>query len=129
MEDASHLLQYRRFFALLFSVLPGLELMYGLAALMLWLFADVIGIEFGWGAGIAAITFALTLAVWLFAGLGIQKWAEDKSAGFLFALNLPFLLVFFGTMGWLFYASVIAGHEPGAAEHSRVIVETLRALG
>ncbi len=129
MDDASHLLQYRRFFGILFSVLPGLELTYGLAAVVLWLLADVIGVDFGWGAGLAGITFFLTLTGWLFVGMGIQKWAEDKTAGFLFGINVPFLLIFFGAMGWLFYESVIAGHEPGATEHhARALLETVRAF-
>ncbi len=128
MEDATHLLQYRRFFGILFSVLPGLELTYGLAGLVLWILADLAGLDFGWGAGLAAITFALTLSGWLFVGMGIQKWAEDKSAGFLFGINVPFLLIFAVAMGWLFYASVLAGHEPGAADNARLLVESARVF-
>lgn len=115
MDDASHLLQYRRFFGLLFSVLPGLELMYGLTFLAIWLFADVIQIPWGWGVGLGGLTFALTLTVWLFVGMGIQKWAEDKSGMFLFALNAPFLLIFFGFMGWLFVEIVLFAEGPGGA--------------
>src|SRR5690606_7623938 len=84
MEDASHLLQDRRFFGLLFSVLPGLELMYGLTFLVIWLFADVLQVPWGWGVGLGGLTFALTLVIWLFVGMGIQKWTEDKSGKFLF---------------------------------------------
>ncbi len=130
MEDASHLLQYRRFFGTLFSVLPGLELTYALSAFVLWLLADVIEIEWGWGIGVAGITFFLTLTAWLFVGMGIQKWAEEKTATFLFALNAPFLLVFFGFMFWLFYETVLNATQPGAApaEHARLVIEQLRAF-
>lgn len=131
MDDASHLLQYRRFFGTLFSVLPGLELTYALSALVLYLLADVAEIEWGWGVGFAGITFALTLAAWLFIGMGIQKWAEEKSATFLAILNAPFLVVFFGFMFWLFYETVINATSPGAMpadEHARMVVEQLRAL-
>lgn len=118
MEDASHLLQYRRFFGILFSVLPGLELTYGLAALVIWLLTDVVQIPWGWGVGLGAITYVTTFGVWLFVGMGIQRWAEDKSAKFLFLLNVPFLVVLFGFMGWLFYEIVLNSHslaEPPAA--------------
>ncbi|MCZ7683694.1 MAG: hypothetical protein M5U28_34965 [Sandaracinaceae bacterium] len=131
MDDASHLLQYRRFFGTLFSVLPGLELTYALSALVLYLLADVAEIEWGWGIGFAGITFVLTLSVWLFVGMGIQKWAEEKTATFLFILNAPFLVVFFGFMFWLFYETVINATSPGAApaeEHALLVLEQLRAL-
>lgn len=132
MDDASHLLQYRRFFGILFSVLPGLELTYGMSALVLWLLADVAEIEWGWGIGIAGITFALTLTLWLFVGMGIQKWAEEKTATFLFILNAPFLVVFFGFMIWLFVETVVNATQPGApaptAEHATYLVQQLRAL-
>ncbi|HEY8431113.1 MAG TPA: hypothetical protein VIL20_22190 [Sandaracinaceae bacterium] len=132
MEDASHLLQYRRFFGTLFSVLPGLELTYGLSALVLWLFADVAELDWAWGVGLAGITFAVTLSVWLFVGMFVQRWTEDKSATFLFLLNAPFLLIFFGFMGWLFWATVLNANSPGAmpeaTESAALVVDSLRRL-
>lgn len=129
MEDATHLLQYRRFFGLLFSVLPGLELMYGLTFLVIWIFADLIQIPWGWGVGLGGLTFALTLTVWLFVGMGIQKWAEEKTGMFLFALNVPFLLIFFGTMIWLFVEVVILAEGPGGGGHAMVLSNLRTAFG
>ncbi len=126
MEDASHLLQYRRFFGLLFSVLPGLELMYGLTFLVIWLFADVLQVPWGWGVGLGGLTFALTLVIWLFVGMGIQKWTEDKSGKFLFALNVPFLVILFVSMGWLFVEIVLFAEGPGG--HASTMLRALPGL-
>ncbi len=131
MEDASHLLQYRRFFGLLLSVLPGLELVYALSALVVWILGDLVLMEFGWALGLGAITFVLTFVIWLFAGMGIQKWVEDKSGMLLFLINLPFLLVFFAFMGWLFVATVIHAEPVGGAApaQSAVVQPLLQLLG
>jgi hypothetical protein len=129
MDDASHLLQYRRFFGTLFSVLPGLELTYALSALVLWVLGDIVLMEFGWALGLGAITFVLTFVIWLFVGMGIQKWVEDKSGTFLFVLNLPFLLIFFGFMGWLFVETVLGAEPVGGPSHSAVIQPLLQMLG
>jgi hypothetical protein len=128
MEDATHVMVYRKFFASLLAILPGLLLVYGLFSLTLFLLSDVAGIAWGWGIGISAIVFALTLSIWLFVGMAIQKWAEDKTGTFLFALNSPFILIWIAIMGWLFWVSVINASRPGEADegqgqHSALVVE------
>lgn len=129
MSDATHMLVYRRFFAVLFSVLPGLNMIVGLSALLLWLLADVVGMEWGWGVGLAAILFAILFVVWIVVGLGVQKWAEEKSTGLLFGLNAPFIVVDLGLLLWLFVEVVIgSGEEEGASEAARMLVETLQLL-
>lgn len=129
MSDAIHLQIYRRFFAVLLSVVPGLNLIVGLAALVLWLFADVIEVDWGFGVGLAAVTFAIAFVAWIFVGLGLQKWAEHKGAGLLFGLCAPFLLLDFVLMGWLFYASVFAEEEEAAATTAAWVIHTLSMLG
>jgi hypothetical protein len=132
MDDSTHTLVYRRFFAILASVLPGLNLVLGLAALVLWLFADVVMIEWGWAVGIAAIVLCATFIGWIFLGLGIQKWAESKPAGLLFGINAPFILIDAVFMVWLFIHTVLGAHGPGAeqegAEAARVVVQALSAF-
>ena len=115
MSDAIHLQVYRRFFAVLISVIPGVNLSLGLGALMLWLFADVIEIDWGVSVGIGAVTLAVVFLIWIFVGLGVQKWAEHKSAGLLFGLCMPFLLADGLFLGWLFYSVVIVGRQEETA--------------
>jgi hypothetical protein len=129
MEDASHLLQYRRFFGIIFSVLPGLELTYALAGVTMYVLGDVAGLDFGVSIGLSAIVFVLTFVGWLFAGTAIQKWTEDKPGMFLFGISSPFLLIFFGVMGWLFWAYVINAKAVGSAEHSELLRACLTTLG
>ncbi|HJL19168.1 MAG TPA: hypothetical protein RMH99_26120 [Sandaracinaceae bacterium LLY-WYZ-13_1] len=129
MSDNTHTRVYQRFFAILTSVIPGLNLVLGLAALVLWLFADIVMIEWGWAIGIAAIVLCITFIGWVFVGLGVQKWAEDKPAGLLFGINLPFLLADFGFMGWLFVRVVIGvGGHGEEAESAALVVQALSAL-
>ena len=127
MDDNSHTLVYRRFFGILASTLPGLNLVLGLAALTLWIFGDLVMIEWGWAVGIAAIVLCATFVAWVFIGLGVQKWAEDKSAGLLFGINAPFILVDAAFMGWLFWVTVIDAHGPGS-ESAEAAVRVAQAL-
>lgn len=127
MEDHSHLQVYRRFFGTLLSVVPGVNLVLGIAALVLWIFADLVEIEWGWAVGIAAVVLAICFVAWIFIGLGVQKWAESKSAGLLFGINAPFLLLDIGFMGWLFWDVVINAHGPGT-EAASVVVSALSAF-
>lgn len=130
MDDATHLLQYRRFFGLLLSVLPGLVMMFALTFGVIWVTADLIQIPWGWGIGLGGLTFALTLVGWLFLGMWIQRWAEDKSGKFLFALNLPFLLILAGFMGWLFVEIVINAEGPGGGgPQALMMLQSLAGLG
>lgn len=128
MEDTSHLLQYRRFFGTLFSVLPGLELVYGLSALLLYLLADTLMMDWGWAVGVAAIAFVVTFGIWLFVGTFIQRWVEDKSGTLLFILNLPFLVVLLGFLGWLFVATVINAEGPGSQGGHGALTQPLVTL-
>ena len=127
MENA-HTQVYRRFFAITLSVIPGVNLVLGLAALVLWLLADLAGMEWGWALGVAAIVLCLIFVGWIFVGLGVQKWAEDKSAGMLFGLNAPFMLVDFAFLAWLFWHTVVGFLMGGHEEEARVVVETLSRL-
>lgn len=128
MDDNSHTLVYRRFFTLLSSTLPGLNLVLGLAALTLWIFGDLVMIEWGWAVGIAAIVLCITFVGWVFVGLGVQKWAEDKSTGLLFGINAPFILVDAIFMGWLFWHTVIEAHGPGSEQAAETAVRVVQAL-
>ena len=125
MSDAIHLQIYRRFFAVLLSVVPGLNLVLGLAALVLWLFADVIEADWGFSVGLGAVTFAIAFVAWIFVGLGVQKWAEHKSAGLLIGLCAPFLAVDFVFMDWLLYSVLVGDREEEAA---RWVIQTLSML-
>lgn len=125
MDDATHLLQYRRFFAILFSVLPGLVLTYALSALVIWVVADVMLAPWGLAVGLAGLTFTLVLSAWLFIGMGIQRWTEDKSATFLFAVNAPFLVIFLGFMTWLFFAVVVNGPSLTDVEEHAALLRAL----
>jgi len=127
MSDSTHTLVYRRFFAILFSVLPGLNLVLGVGALVLFLLNDIVGMEWGWALGIAAIVLSVMFILWIFIGLGVQKWAEEKPAGMLFGLNAPFIVADLAFMGWLFVRVVIVGPEEAeaATEGARRIVESL----
>jgi hypothetical protein len=58
--------------------------------------------------------------------MGIQKWAEEKTGMFLFALNIPFLLIFFGAMTWLFIEVVILAEGPGG--HTAMMLSNLRTF-
>ncbi|MGE0786818.1 MAG: hypothetical protein AB7S26_14195 [Sandaracinaceae bacterium] len=107
MSEATHMHVYQRFFAVLISVLPGLNLVIGVSAFILWLFADAIEIEWGWAIGIAAVVFATLFILWIFIGLGVQKWAEEKPMGMLLGMNMPFILIDLGLMLWLFWQVVI----------------------
>lgn len=132
MDDNSHTLVYRRFFGILASTLPGLNLVLGLAALMLWVFADLVGMEWGWAIGIAAIILCFSFVGWLFVGVLIQQWAQDKSTGLLVAINAPFLLIDAVFMAWLFVHTVLGAHGPGTepegAETAIQLVQSLTVL-
>jgi hypothetical protein len=106
MEDDTHLLQYKRFFAVLLSVLPGMLVSYGLTAFVLWLFDDVLNM-FGVAAGLGGFVFFGTVVAWIFIGLMIQRWAEEKPMGFLAGLCSPFIIIIVVFMGWLFSATVL----------------------
>lgn len=110
MEDASHLLVYRRFFGLILTVLPGLDLCYIVAALVMALIGDALGADFGWAVGFGAIGFVLVLFAWIFIGPIIERWAEDKPMGLLAGASVPFILL---TLGGLlaFYIWVEALRE------------------
>ncbi|MEC7522105.1 MAG: hypothetical protein VYE22_19625 [Myxococcota bacterium] len=127
MENA-HTLVYRRFFAITLSVVPGLNLVLGIAALILYILADIVMMEWGWALGVAAIVLCLTFVGWIFVGLGVQKWAEDKSTGLLFGLNAPFMIVDFAFLAWLFWHTVIGFIMGGHEEEARAIVETISRL-
>lgn len=130
MDDAIHLKVYQKFFAILVSVLPGVNLVLGLSALFLFLFADVMGIEWGWALGIAAILLCVMFTGWIFVGIGIQKWAEEKGTGMLAGLCAPFILVDTLFMGWLFVETVIFASSPGGEDEEalRMVVEVVSAL-
>ncbi len=128
MSDSTHTLVYQRFFAVLFSVLPGLNLILGLSALTLYLLVDMGGLEWGWGVGISAIVLSILFLIWIFVGLGVQKWAEEKPAGMLFGLNAPFIVVDLALLGWLFKVSVINFLMGGEEESARVVIEALSSL-
>lgn len=128
MSDSTHLQVYQRFFAVLFSVVPGVNLVLGLAALVLWLLADLIGMEWGWAVGIAAVVLAVVFVAWIFIGIGVQKWAEEKPTGALAGMCAPFLIVDALFMGWLFVDVVIIGVEEPAAEGARLLAQTLQFL-
>lgn len=127
MSDATHLQVYRRFFAVLFSVVPGLNLLVAISGLVLWLLADVIELDWGIGIGVAAITFVTLGATWIFLGQRIQVWAAGKSTGLLAGLNAPFLLVDFAAMGWLLY-HVLTTPGPGAEEEAEAALQIVQAL-
>lgn len=129
MEDVSHLLQYRRFFGVLLSVLPGLEAAFGLSALTLFLVADALDGSWGLGIGLAALTFLLVLTIWIFVGQKIQEWAEDKSGMFLFGLCLPFLIIFFGAMTAIFMMPSSEHAAPAASHAAAMIAPVLAAFG
>lgn len=131
MDDSAHTQVYRRFFAVLLSVLPGLNLVLGVASGVIFLLNDILDLEWGWSIGAGAVALGLTFVVWVLVGLGIQKWAENKSAGMLFGLNAPFILVDGVIAGWLFFETVINASEPGspdAAEAALVVVQALSSL-
>lgn len=128
MSEATHLQSYQRFFAILFSVLPGLNLIVSVAGLVLWLIADVAEAEWGVGIGVAAVTFALLMILWVFLGIYVRDWAEQKPMGMLAGLCAPFILVDAIFMGWLFWYVVIAEHDPpaeGASALLRVVTTFL----
>lgn len=104
MDDASHVLVYRRFFGVLLTVLPGLVLCYILAGLIMLLIGDALDAGFGWAIGLGAAMFAIVLVGWIFIGSMIEKWTEEKSGMFLFGVSAPFLLILFGGFcGWYIY--------------------------
>src|SRR5688572_31236946 len=101
MEDASHVLVYRRFFGVLLTVLPGLVLCYIAAGLIMLLIGDALDAGFGWAAGIGAAMFTIVLVSWIFIGSMIERWTEEKSGMFLFGVSVPFLVILFGGFcGW-----------------------------
>ncbi|MCB9593491.1 MAG: hypothetical protein H6719_12225 [Sandaracinaceae bacterium] len=122
MSDATHLQNYQRFFAILFSVLPGLNVIVTVAGLVLWLVADVAEAEWGLGVGLAALTFAILTVVWIFVGIGVRTWAEQKPLGMLAGACAPFIIVDAIFMSWLFYFVVIAEHEEPAATSAAAIL-------
>ena len=128
MSEAIHLQNYQRFFAVLFSVIPGLNLVVGLAGLVLFLISVVADAEWGLGVGIAALVFAITAIIWIFLGIGVRSWAEQKPTGLLVGLCAPFLIVDAVFMAWLFYDVAIADHTPAAAESAMRVVEVLSAF-
>ena len=130
MSENIHTQVYQRFFAVLFSVIPGVNVVLGVSALVLWLLADIVEIEWGWAVGVAAIVLSLLFVGWIILGIGIQKWAEEKPTGALAGMCAPFLIVDAILMGWLFVDVVIIGPEEAeaASEGARVLVETLQFL-
>lgn len=129
MSDAIHLQIYQRFFAVLFSVIPGLNLIVGLAIFMLWLFADVLEVDWGVGVGVAGVAFSLGFVVWVFVGLAVQKWAEQKSTGLLFGLCLPFLAFDAVLTCLLLWQAIFAEHEEEASGAGMLIIRTLTMVG
>ena len=128
MSEQIHLQQYQRFFAILLSVLPGLNLILGLAGLVLWLIADVAQAEWGLGIGLAGLTFAVGGLVWVVVGIGVRTWAEQKPTGLLFGACAPFLVLDVFVMGYLFYYTVIADHSEEAAETVMVVVRAVSQI-
>ena len=128
MSEATHLQSYQRFFAILFSVLPGLNAIVVLAGLTLWLIADVAEADWGLGIGLAALVFAMCTVVWVFVGIGVRNWAEQKPMGMLLGLCAPFILVDGIFMGWLFWFVVIKEHEPAAATTAAEVVRALASV-
>lgn len=121
MSDATHLQNYQRFFAILFSVLPGLNVIVTVAGLVLWLIADVAEAEWGLGVGLAALTFAILTVIWIFVGIGVRTWAEQKPLGMLAGACAPFIIADAIFMSWLFYFVVIADHDEPAAMILRTV--------
>jgi hypothetical protein len=96
MEDASHVIVYRRFFGVLLAVLPGLVLCYIACGITMLIVGDAIGANFGWAIGFGALLFMLVLIAWIFIGSMLEKWTEEKSAGFLAGVAAPFIFVLMG---------------------------------
>ena len=115
MSDQTHLQSYQRFFAILFSVLPGLNVIVMVAGLVLWLIADVAEAEWALGIGLGALTFVILTIVWIFVGIGVRDWAEQKPLGMLAGMCAPFILLDAVFMGWLFWFVVIREREEEAA--------------
>ena len=130
MGDAIHLKVYQRFFAVTASVLPGLNLVLGLTGLALFLLADVIGMEWGWGIGISAILMCAMAAGWIFVGMSIEAWAEQKPTGILAGISVPFIVLDAILMLWLFVETVIFAKSPGADEEEalRLLVDVVSAV-
>lgn len=131
MSDSTHLIVYQRFFAILTSVLPGLNLVLGLAALILWVLADLFGMEWGWAVGAAAVVLVLSFVGWIAIGLGLQKWAEEKPVGMLAGIAAPFILIDAVFLVWLFIEVVITGpadHAAEAAGTASLVLHTLAAF-
>jgi len=114
MSEQIHLQQYQRFFAILFSVVPGLNAIVALAGLTLWLIADIAEADWGVGIGVAALVALLSFIGWVFLGMGVRAWAERKPTGLLVGLCSPFLVVDTVFMAWLFYDVVIKEREEEA---------------
>ena len=121
MSDATHLQNYQRFFAILFSVLPGLNMIVAIAGLVLWLIADVAEAEWGLGVGIAALTFSILTVIWIFIGIGVRTWAEQKPLGMLAGMCAPFIVLDAVFMSWLFWMVVIKEHDPAAESAAAVL--------
>jgi hypothetical protein len=98
MEDTTHLQVYRRFFALLIVVLPGVVLCYSVAVGLMALFGDAIGLDSGWAIGFGAIGFAAIIVTWIFLGPLIERWAEEKPLGLLAGVATPLILITIGGM-------------------------------
>lgn len=130
MSENIHTQVYQRFFAVLVSVIPGVNLVLGVASLVLFLLADVVEIEWGWAVGVAAIVLCIVFVVWIFIGIKVQEWAEEKSTGLLAGICAPFMLVDAPLLIWLFIDVVVIGpEEPEAAsESARMVIEALQLL-
>ncbi len=121
MSDQIHLQQYQRFFAILFSVIPGLNAILALGGLVLWLIADLAEADWGLAIGVAALVSLIVFLGWVFIGMGVRNWAEQKSTGLLVGLCSPFLLVDSVIMAYLFYTVVIKEREEEAEAALRVV--------
>src|SRR5262245_46369232 len=108
MEDASHVIVYRRFFGVLLTVLPGLVLCYIMAAIIMAIVGDLAGAEFGCAAGVGAVMCTLVVVAWIFIGSMLERWTEEKSGMFLFGVSLPFILMVIGGFcGWFIWIEAL----------------------
>ncbi|MCA9610682.1 MAG: hypothetical protein KC619_34040 [Myxococcales bacterium] len=128
MSDQTHMQSYQRFFAILFSVLPGLNMIVVLAGLVLWLVADVAEAEWALGIGLGALTFVILMIVWIFVGIGVRTWAEQKSLGMLAGACAPFIVLDAAFMGWLFWYVVIRERPVEAAETASALVHSVTSF-
>lgn len=128
MSDQTHLQSYQRFFAILFSVLPGLNGIVLVAGLVLWLVADVAEAEWALGIGLGALTFVTLTIVWIFVGIGVRNWAEQKSLGMLAGMCTPFLIVDATFLIWLFWWVAIRERPVEAAGTASALVQSVTSF-